>query len=94
MKITTDVNLGPGKYQIENRNNKKKEPLITVIINNYEAFIESYGNISEQIYPFIRDGNKYGIVFIISSTSISAVRNRIVQNFNNKITLRLPIQIL
>ena len=79
-----------GSYVEYIRNNEKKEPLITVIINNYEAFIESYGNISEQIYPFIRDGNKYGIVFIISSTSISAVRNRIVQNFNNKITLRLP----
>lgn len=79
-----------GNYTEYIKNSGKKEPLILVIINNYEAFIETYSKISDLIYPFIRDGNKYGIVFIISSTSISAVRNRLVQNFNNKITLRLP----
>lgn len=79
-----------GSYNEYIKNSGKTEPLITIVINNYEAFTESYGNVAELIYPFIRDGNKYGIVFIISSTSINAVRSRVVQNFNNKITLRLP----
>lgn len=79
-----------GSYNEYIKSSGKKEPLIVIVINNYEAFAESYGNVSELIYPFIRDGNKYGIVFIITSTSINAVRSRVVQNFNNKITLRLP----
>ena len=79
-----------GSYKEYIEHSGEKLPLIVVIINNYEIFTETYGRLSESIQSFYRDGSKYGIVFIISSISTNAVKNRMVQNFTNKICLQIP----
>lgn len=79
-----------GSYLEYIKNSGKKEPLITVIINNWEVFTESYGRIADLIYPFIRDGNKYGIAFIFTATTTNSIRTRMAQTFLNKIALKLP----
>ncbi len=79
-----------GSYVEYNKNVDEKEPLMLVVLNNYDNFLETYSNISNVFDTLFRDGSKYGIVFIISTSTSNAVRSRIAQNFNNKIVLRMP----
>lgn len=68
---------------------KDKLPLIAVVINNYELFSESYFKISENYQVLMRDASKYGIVFIVTTSSTNSMRSRTVQYFNNRISLQL-----
>ncbi len=79
-----------GSYVEYIKSSGNKEPLMVIVINNYEVFTETYSRISDLIYPFIRDGYKYGVIFIITSITINSIRSRLAQNFNNKIALKLP----
>lgn len=79
---------GSYKEYIENSGNKL--PLIVTIINNYEIFSENYARVAESIQTFYRDGNKYGISFIITSISTSTVKLRMLQNFSHKLCLQIP----
>lgn len=79
---------GSYKEYIENSGNKL--PLIVTIINNYEIFSENYGRLADSIQTFYRDGNKYGVSFIITSISTSTVKLRMLQNFANKLCLQIP----
>ncbi|MEG2564157.1 MAG: type VII secretion protein EssC [Bacilli bacterium] len=78
-----------GNYNSYCENSGNKEPLIIIVINNYESFSETYVKYAEGIQGFIRDGAKYGVVFIITVSSTSTVRSRMAQSFNHKITLQL-----
>jgi len=78
-----------GTYKSYISNSGKKLPLYVVIINGYESFVEMFGKLSEDVTPLYRDAAKYGIIFIISTTSTSSIRSRISQNFSNKILLQL-----
>jgi len=68
----------------------KKDPLLVVTLNNYEIFQETFPREQDVFTPFFRDGAKYGIIFILSTTSAASVRSRIAQNFLNKICLKMP----
>lgn len=79
-----------GSYKEYNEHSGQKKPLMVVIINNYEVFAETYSRLSENIQTFYRDGNKYGIVFIVSSVSANGVKGRTVNYFANKLCLQIP----
>ena len=79
-----------GSYTNYCENSGKKLPLIVTIINNYEIFTETFGNLVELIQPMIRDGSKYGLVFIVTASTTSSVRSRMIQYFETKIALQLP----
>ena len=79
-----------GSFQNYNENSGNRDPLIVTIINNYDVFSETYGKLSEQIQTLYRDGQKYGITFIISCISASAIRGKMQQFFQEKITLQMP----
>lgn len=79
-----------GSYNNYIKNSGEKLPLIIIVINNFDIFVESFRKLSEGIDPMYRDCSKYGINFIISLTATNAMRIRARQNFNNKITLQLP----
>ncbi len=79
-----------GSYQEYINNSGKKLPLIVCIINNWEIFTESYSRLSDSIQNFFRDGSKYGIMFIVTTISTSGVKQRMAQNFSNKICLQIP----
>src|SRR5690606_11030385 len=64
-------------------------PSIVVIIHNYSAFTETYNNLEEDIGYLTREGLKYGISFILTASSTSAVRYRIMQNFKQIYVLQL-----
>lgn len=68
----------------------KKLPLLVTVINSYEMFVENYNKLSEIIQPLIRDGGKYGIIFIVTTSTTNAIRARMAQNFKNVMSLQLP----
>jgi len=78
-----------GDYQYYIKNSGKTLPTIIIIINNFEAFQETYSNYEEEIIQLTREGLKYGIVFILTVSTGSAVRYKLSKNFRQKIALQL-----
>lgn len=82
-----------GNYDFYNQNSKEKIPRIVVIMNNYEAFGETYDDKEEYmdyVMKLTRDGYKYGIIFIFTvSSATGSIRFKLLQNFSVKIPLQL-----
>ena len=76
-----------GSYKNYINESGEKLPLIVVVINGYEVFTENFPRISDAIFPLIREGLKYGISFVLSTSTNGAVRMRTAQLFTNKMTL-------
>lgn len=85
--IISDYN-GDYKLYLESSNNSL--PMIVVVINNYEAFNENYEmEYDDLLLTISREGLKYGITFVATSSSFNDMRYRLGQNFKNKIALQL-----
>ena len=72
-----------------NKNNQQKMPYILVVINNYSRFIESYERLEESLLSILREGNRYGIYFLVSANSTSAIRYKLHQNFGQQLCLKM-----
>ena len=77
-----------GTYESYLKNSNQVLPLVTVIVNNYDAFQEVYSNYEEIIVQLTREGLKYGINFILSTTATS-IRYKLAQNFSQRLVLRM-----
>lgn len=89
-EILSDYN---GDYNLYINTSKTPMPMIIVIINNYEAFLESYESKYDEIFlSLTREGIKCGILFILTVNAANGVRYRLAQNFRNKIALQLNNQ--
>lgn len=64
-------------------------PATIIVIHNYTAFAELYGDNEDDIVYLSREGTKYGIYFILSSLTTNGVRFRITQNFKQHLVLQL-----
>ena len=84
-KIFVDYN---GSYDFYINHGGKQIPLITIIINNVEAFLETYEDYEEIIGQMTRDCLKYGVVFILSTNGPNTVRYRLRQNFKQNVVLQ------
>lgn len=67
----------------------KSLPNIVVVINNYSGFAEQFEDLQDEFSQLSRDGMKYGIYFVISASSINAVRYRTQQNCKMIYTMQL-----
>ena len=85
-KIFSDYS---GDYQTYVKQSGKTVPNFVVIINNYEAFNEAYGVYEDMLLQLTREGTKYGIFFIFTTSASNMVRYRLAQNFGQKLVLRL-----
>jgi len=85
-KLFTDYG-GDHKSYIEATGEKKAS--IVVMINNYAAFSEIYMEMEDTISYVTREGTKYGIYFIITTTGVNSVRFKLQQNFNQLFALQL-----
>ena len=76
---------------IENYNNKndKKIPQILFLLNNYEAILEAYNDIYENISSIGRDCERYGISIMITCNTPSTLGRRVSGCFENKYALHL-----
>ena len=77
-----------GSYKNYINESGNKLPLVITIINNYEIFYESNSRLADQMNTLIRDGGKYGVIFIFTSATNNSVRNNVAQLFLNKISMQ------
>lgn len=78
-----------GDYQTYCATSGSTLPNIVVIINNFAGFAELYEDLQEELVVLTRDCTKLGIYFIISSSSTSAIRYKLQQNFKLMLTMQL-----
>ena len=84
-KIFTDYN---GSFDFYLSHGGKQIPLIVVVINNVEAFFESYDGYEDLVGQMTRDCLKYGVIFIFSTNGPNTVRYRLRQNFRQNVVLQ------
>ena len=78
-----------GDYQTYIKSSGSSVPTIVVIINNYEAFNEVYNSYDDVMLQLTREGSKYGLYFVLTTSASNMVRYRLAQNFAQKLALRL-----
>ena len=66
----------------------ESEKLYIIFINNYEALSENYEDYTDIISSLSREGEKYGISFVITASGVNAVRGKTSQNFNKQLCLQ------
>ena len=78
-----------GNYIDYIKNSGSKLPTLLVAINSIEVLTEVYQDYADKLTPLIREGSKYGINFIITTTSQNTVKFKIAQSCKQQICLQL-----
>ena len=86
-KLFADYN---GEYKNYVKNSGLKIPLKIIIINNYDNMKESYPEIEEVLVKLTREGQRYGILFIVSATSSRSIYSKVERNFSHTFVLDMP----
>lgn len=86
-KLFIDYN---GEYKNYIKNSGKKLPIKLIIINNYDSFKESYSSLEDILIRLTREGERYGILFMISATNSRSIYSKIECNFQNTFVLDMP----
>ena len=81
------VDFGGNFESYNEMNPNDKLPLMCVIINNLDIFVENLTKVSELIIPLYRDGAKYGVVFILSCINTNVLRAKTREYFVNHLSL-------
>ena len=84
-KIFIDYN---GSYDFYINHGGKQIPFITIVINNIEAFIESYPDYEDMLGQMTRDCLKYGVCFVVTTNGANTMRYRLKQNFKQNLVLQ------
>ena len=94
-KLMTEMNIRKkefldfnGDYLLYCKSSGKTKPLIVLIINNFDAFNESHEEYSDLIATLAREGVRYGIRIIITTSGANSIRYRISQNFSQQLVLQ------
>ena len=77
-----------GSFDFYINHGGKQIPLITVVINNAEAFFENYPDYEDLISQLTRDCLKYGVIFILSTNGPNTLRYKVRQNFSQNVVLQ------
>lgn len=86
-KLFADYN---GEYKLYCKNSGKIVPLKLIIINNYDSFKESYSILEDTLIKLTREGERYGILFMISATNSHSIYSKIERNFHHTFVLDMP----
>ena len=84
-KLFIDYN---GSYDFYINHGGRQIPTILIVINNVEAFIETYEAYEDRLGQLTRDCLKYGIIFLVSTNGANTVRYRLRQNFSQNVVLQ------
>ena len=84
-KLFVDYN---GSYEYYCKESGKTIPNIVVVINNYDAFIDTYPDYYDVLVVLSRDCIKYGIFFMLTTTSSDSIRFKLNQNFGQQFVLQ------
>ena len=86
-KLFSDYN---GEYKLYCKNSGKTVPIKLIIINNYDSFKENYSSFEDVLVSLTREGERYGIVFIINATTSNVIYSKMSRNFHSVFALDLP----
>lgn len=78
-----------GAYNLFLSKSEKKMPLILVVANVFEALLEKYPQDGDRLNRILRDGYKYGIVFVASTLGVNSIGAFTKQLFTQKIATQL-----
>ena len=78
-----------GSYINYCQNSGKKLPLIVTVLNGYESYMENCGDTEDMLIHLLRDGIKYGIVFVVTSVAANSMRATTLDCFQKKIMLQI-----
>ena len=78
-----------GDYSTYLEGNRWDLPAVIIFINNYSAFYEIYDEKEDVMCSLTREGEKYGVFFVIAGGNAGSVRNRISQNFKQNYVLQM-----
>ncbi len=68
---------------------KHEMPLWVVILNNFDSIMDNDKGLYDTFPEYIRDSERFGIVFILTATGVNSIARRISQNINNNFALKL-----
>ena len=78
-----------GSIEKYNLDNEEKLPIIYIVISNLERLFENYNDLENLFMDITRDCNKFGITFMVTVSTITGVRNKLIQGFKQVISLEL-----
>lgn len=84
-KLFSDFN---GDYTTYCKKSGDSLPRIITIINNFEAYQETFSEFDDTLNVLSRDGSRYGINFVLSVSTPNGVRFKLRQNFNQEFVLQ------
>ncbi len=61
---------------------------IVVVINNYEAYQETYATYDDELIVLTRDCSKYGVYFVLTASTPNGLRFKLKQNFSQNFVLQ------
>lgn len=85
-ELLSDYN---GSFEYYNKVSEKKLPLVCLTLNAFDIICETFPKLSDIFTTLFRDAPKYGIIFIVSVSSPTALRQRQLQYFSNVIVMQL-----
>ncbi len=88
-KLFVDYN---GDFDFYCKHSGKTLPTIIIVINNYDAYSETYEDYDEIFTTLTREANKYGIIFVVTASTTNSLRYRLRQNFKQNIVLQFNDQ--
>ncbi|MBR6516467.1 MAG: type VII secretion protein EssC [Bacilli bacterium] len=86
-KLFADYN---GEYKTYCKNSNKKVPLKVFIINNYDTFKENHSQYEELIIKYSREGERYGVIFMLTAANSRSIFSKMEINFNHIFVLDMP----
>ena len=78
-----------GSYESYLSQSETKLPLIVIILNNYDSFVENYSDLDDVLTHQLRDCAKYGIVFITTSVATNSMRASVQALYNTKMMMQV-----
>ena len=78
-----------GNINLYRTENTDPMPSILVTVDNYAGLIESYPDVEDDLFRLVREGNRFGIWFMITCLSPTSLRYRLTQNFKQVLCLQL-----
>ena len=72
-----------GSYTDYLKKNNNKIPRLVIVLNNYEAYQDSYEVYTDTLNTLTRDCSKFGIYFIMTCNTPNGMRFKLKQNFSN-----------
>jgi len=77
-----------GEYELYCKKSGNTLPTIVVVINNFEAYQDTYEEYDEILNVLSRDGDKYGIYFVFTVNTPGGLRTKLRQNFTQEFVLQ------